>query len=81
MGKQDNLKMLVLALGLLSLTGLAQAGEFDDEFVSTTAFGTSGMHEQIINSKPPKSPPKGHAHGRCKEDKKDKKNKPCASPS
>lgn len=77
MGNQVNLKMLVLALGLLSLTGLAQAGGFDDEAMSTTAFGTAGIHEQINST----TPPRGNAYGRCKEGKKDKKNKPCASPS
>lgn len=77
MKKQDNLMMIVLTLGLLSLSSLAQAGGFTDEGVPMTTIGSAGIGTEIIA----KEAPKGSAYGRCKEDKKDKKKKPCASSS
>ena len=74
MGKQ--VKLTVLALGLLSLTGLAQAGHVADEAMYTSTIGTAGI-EQLVSAT---TPPKGKAIGRCSNGKV-KTNKPCASPS
>ena len=76
MGKQGNLTALVLALSLLSLTGLAQAGHVADEALYTSAIGTAGIEQQLSKT----TPPNGKAIGRCKNGKV-KTNKPCASPS
>ena len=77
MEKQGKLTALVLALSLLSLTGLAQAGHVaDDEALYTSAIGTAGIEQQLSKT----TPPKGNAFGRCKNGKV-KTNKPCASPS
>ena len=76
MGKQSSLKVLVLALSLVSLSGLAQAGQVADEVLFTSATGTAGVEQQISAT----TPPKGNAFGRCKNGKV-KTNKPCPSGS
>lgn len=82
MNKQSILSTLVLALGLLSLSGLAQARADNDEAKSTSARSAANegneKHARKGNKEHASAVPKGHSYGRCKPGKR---NKHCASPS